>query len=394
MNIHEYQAKQVLQRFGIATPLYRVASSPAEALRAAEELGLDKAVLKIQVHAGGRGKAGGVKFAGNRSEILSIAEQLLGMKMVNEQTGPEGVVAHTILLSEPIDIAQEFYLSALVDRASASPMLIASPAGGMEIEEVAHKSPNKILKIPFRFDGKLRSYQLLALTKFMGWSGDVARQGAALATRLARCFIETDASLLEINPLVLTKQGQLSALDAKLSVDDNALFRQPELAAMYDPTQGSPQEAAAKQHDLAYIAMHGEIGCMVNGAGLAMATMDIIQRCGSSPANFLDVGGGATKEKVAEGFRIILSDRKVKAILVNIFGGIMNCATIAEGVIHAASSQGIEVPIVVRLEGTNVEEGRRLFKASGLKIISADNLQQAAELVVQSAKRFKNGNSR
>ena len=385
MNIHEYQAKQVLQRFGIPTPPFRVAASPAEALRAAEELGWNQAVLKIQVHAGGRGKAGGVKFAKTRGDIPKIAEQLLGLKMVNQQTGPEGIVAQKVLISEPVDIAAEFYMGALIDRASASAVLIASPAGGMDIEEVAHSSPDKILKLPFRFDGKLRGYQLLTLCKFMGWTGDVAKQGAAFAERLAKCFIETDASLLEINPLVLTKSGALTALDAKLSVDDNALFRQPELAAMYDATQVSPQEAAAKQHDLAYIAMHGEIGCMVNGAGLAMATMDIIQRSGSSPANFLDVGGSATKEKVAEGFRIILSDPHVKAILVNIFGGIMNCATIAEGVIHAASSQKIQVPIVVRLEGTNVEEGRRLFQTSGLKITSAGNLEEAAKLAVKGA---------
>jgi succinyl-CoA synthetase beta subunit len=253
----------------------------------------------------------------------------------------------------------------------------------MDIEEVAVRSPEKILTMPFAADGKLRSYQLLRLTKFMGWSGEVAKQGAFLAKNLVRAFLETDAALLEINPLVLTSDHKILALDAKLSIDDNALFRHLELANMYDATQVSPQEAAAKEHDLAYIAMHGTIGCMVNGAGLAMATMDIIQLYGGAPANFLDVGGSATKEKVAAGFRIILSDPKVKAVLVNIFGGIMNCATIAEGVIYAAKEQQIKVPLVIRLEGTNVEEGRRLFKESHLNIAIAHTLAEAAQKVVK-----------
>jgi succinyl-CoA synthetase beta subunit len=391
MNLHEYQAKKILLPYGIPIPPFGVATTPEEALRIAKELALDAAVLKIQVHAGGRGKAGGVQFAKSQKEIAPLAKQLLGMKMVNLQTGPEGVIAHSILLSKPVEIRKEFYLSALVDRDQATPILIASAAGGMEIEEVAHSSPEKILKLAFGFDGKLKSYQLLRLTHFLGWKGDLAKQGAAIAEGLARCFIETDASLLEINPLVETKEGQLLALDAKLTIDDNALFRQQEIASFYDPTQGSLQEAAAKEFDLAYIAMHGEIGCMVNGAGLAMATMDIIQLAGGTPANFLDVGGGATKEKVAEGFRIILSDKKVKAILVNIFGGIMNCATIAEGVIYAAREQKVQVPIIVRLEGTNVEGGKRLFQESSLPILTANDLKQAAELAVQASKGRPHG---
>ncbi len=256
----------------------------------------------------------------------------------------------------------------------------------MEIEEIAQKSPEKILKMPFAFNGHLRPYQILRLAKFMGWSGDLARKGAVLAQGIAKCFIDSDASLLEINPLVLAKGGDLLALDAKLSVDDNALFRQSEIFSFYDPTQASPQEAAAKEFELAYIAMHGNIGCMVNGAGLAMATMDIIRLHGGAPANFLDVGGGASKEKVAEGFRIILGDPNVRAVLVNIFGGIMNCATLAEGVIHACQEQRIKIPIVIRMEGTNVEEGKRLFKESRLKIMIATNLLQAAELTVRAAK--------
>lgn len=385
MNLHEYQAKRVLKTFGIATPEFGVASSVDEALQIVRELQLNEAVIKIQVHAGGRGKAGGVKFAKSPQEVAAIAGALIGMQMKNEQV-PEGVIAQQVLISEPVDIQKEFYIGALIDRDRAVPILIATPEGGMEIEEVAQRTPEKILKMPFSFDGKLKSYQLLRLAKFMGWNGDVAKQGMDLAKKLALAFIQTDASLLEINPLVLTPQGNLVVLDAKLSIDDNALFRQKELAAMYDPTQDSAQEAAAKKFDLTYIAMHGEIGCMVNGAGLAMATMDIIQLAGGTPANFLDVGGGATKEKVSEGFRIILSDPHVKAILVNIFGGIMSCATIAEGVIFAAKEQQVQVPIVVRLEGTNVEEGRRLFQESGVKIISAVDLNAAAQLAVKAAK--------
>lgn len=380
MNLHEYQAKNILKKYGVLIPDFFVISSVKEA----ESLPLEEAVLKIQVHAGGRGKAGGVKFAKNRKELIETAQKLIGMKMVNQQTGPQGVVAHKVLVSKPVEIAKEFYIGALIDRDLAKPILIASPEGGMEIEEVAQKAPEKILKMPFSSNGHLHHFQLLRLIKFMGWSGEMAKQGAHLAKALARCFIDTDSSLLEINPLVQTKEGHLVVLDAKLSIDDNALFRQKEIAGYDDPSQVSLQEAAARKYDLAYIAMQGSIGCMVNGAGLAMATMDIIKLCGGSPANFLDVGGGASKEKVAEGFRIILSDPQVKAVLVNIFGGIMNCATLAEGVIHACKEQNIQIPIVVRMEGTNVQEGKRLFKESHLKITTAEDLKKAAELVVKS----------
>ncbi len=382
VNLHEYQAKKILKRFGLVIPEFSVASTTDEAKEIAEQLGLDQAVLKIQVHAGGRGKAGGVKFAKTRTQIAQLARELIGMKMINQQTGPDGVIAHKILISKPVDIVREFYLGTLIDRKSAVPVLIASPEGGMEIEEVALKTPEKILTMPFGFDGRLRSYQLLRLAKFMGWEGELAKKGMQTAAGLAKCFIETDASLLEINPLVQTKGGDIVILDAKLAIDDNALFRQSEIVAMYDPGQVSLQEAAAKEYDLAYIPMHGDIGCMVNGAGLAMATMDMIQLCGGAPANFLDVGGSADKEKVAEGFRIILSDPKVRSILVNIFGGIMNCATIAEGVIAAAQELKIRLPLTVRLEGNNVEEGKRLFRESGLKIQSADDLKTAAQLAV------------
>ena len=363
MNLHEYQAKEILKDYGIEIPEFRIASNSKEAADAADALGLKTAVLKIQVHAGGRGKAGGVKFAKSRDEILSIAKTLIGMKMVNQQTGPNGIIAKTILISRPVEIEKEYYVGALVDRSRGVPLLIVSPEGGMEIEEIAAATPDKILKIPFSFDGKLRQYQLLEVCKFMGWSGDLAKKGASLLQGLTRCFIERDADLLEINPLVETPKGELMAIDAKLSIDDNALFRQPEIAAFHD------------------------IGCMVNGAGLAMATMDIIQLYGGSPANFLDVGGGASKEKVSQGFKIILSDSRVKAILINIFGGIMNCATLAEGVIHAAKEQNVQIPIVVRMEGTNVGMGKKLFQESHLKIETAEDLKQAAQSVVAASRR-------
>lgn len=383
MNTHEYQAKEILKKYGISIPEFGVASSEKDVERIIEELDLDKAVVKIQVHAGGRGKAGGVKFAKSPTEILSIAKQLIGMKMVNNQTGPDGVIAHKVMITKPVDIKKEYYLGAIIDRDKAQPIIIASPEGGMEIEEVAEKHPEKILTVPIEMDGKVRSYNLTRLAKFMGWQGETAKMGIKIAKGVAKAFIEKDASLLEINPLVETPEGHIWALDAKLSVDDNALFRQKEIADMYDPTQQTPNEVAAKEFDLAYIALDGDIACMVNGAGLAMATMDIIKFYGGKPANFLDVGGSATKEKVAEAFKIILADPKVKAILVNIFGGIMNCATIAQGIIAAASELHIKVPLVVRLEGTNVAEGKRLLKESGLKIETADSLDDAAQKVVK-----------
>lgn len=386
MNIHEYQAKEILKKYGIPIPHFGVADSLHQVEAIIKQLHLTQAVLKIQVHAGGRGKAGGVKFAKTPAEIKSIAKDLIGMKMVNNQTGPQGVIAHKILISLPIDIKKEYYIGAIIDREKAQPVLIASPEGGMEIEEIAVKSPEKILTIPIGLDGTLKPYHVLRLTNFMGWKKDLAKLGGKIAIGLAKAFIETDASLLEINPLILTPNDEILALDAKLSIDDNALFRQPEIANFYDPSQYTPSEVAAKQFDLAYIALDGNIGCMVNGAGLAMATMDIIHYYGGEPANFLDVGGGASKEKVAEGFKIILSDPKVKAILVNIFGGIMNCAILAEGIIAAAKSS-IKVPLIVRMEGTNVEQGKKLLRDSGLAITTADSLADAAKKAVSVLKK-------
>lgn len=386
MNTHEYQAKEVLQRYGIPIPEFAVATKVSEVEKAIRHLHLKEGVVKIQVHAGGRGKAGGVKFGKTPEEIIRAAEQLIGMKMVNNQTGPEGVIAHEVLITKPIDIKKEYYLGAVIDRERAVPILIASPEGGMEIEEVAEKHPDKILKLPIELDGTLRGYRQVRLCNFMGWKGEMAKEGARIARGLAKAFIETDASLLEINPFVESTDGKLWALDAKLAVDDNALYRQPEISGYYDPTQVSANEVAAKEFELAYIALDGNIGCMVNGAGLAMATMDIIQYYGGKPANFLDVGGGASKEKVAEAFKIILSDPKVKAILVNIFGGIMNCATLAEGIIAAASEMEIKVPLVVRMEGTNVEEGKKMLEKSNLSIVTADALAEAAEKVCATLK--------
>jgi succinyl-CoA synthetase beta subunit len=386
MNTHEYQAKEILKRYNIPIPEFGVAAKSHDADTIIKHLGLNEAVIKIQVHAGGRGKAGGVKFAKSPSEIAQIAENLIGMKMVNNQTGPLGVVAHKVLISKPLDIKKEYYLGAVIDRENAVPILIASPEGGMEIEEVAAKYPDKILKTPIEFDGTVRGFRLVKLCKFMGWKGEMTKMGAHIAKGVAKAFIDTDASLLEINPLVESKEGKLWALDAKLSIDDNALFRQPEVTSFYDHTQQTENEVAAREYELAYIALDGNIGCMVNGAGLAMATMDIIKYYGGMPANFLDVGGGASKEKVAAGFKIILSDPKVRAILVNIFGGIMNCATLAEGIIDAAREIGIKVPLVVRMEGTNVEQGKKLLERSKLPIITADGLTEAAEKVCAQLK--------
>ncbi|MCI0381950.1 MAG: ADP-forming succinate--CoA ligase subunit beta [Chlamydiae bacterium] len=387
MNTHEYQAKEILKKYGIPIPEFGVAGNEEEVKEIIKRLKLKEAVIKIQVHAGGRGKGGGVKFAKTPEEILQISKKLIGMKLINNQTGPQGVIAEKVIITKPVEIKKEFYLGAIIDRERAVPLIIASPEGGVEIEEVAQKHPDKILKIPIQLDGKMRNYHLMRLMNFMGWKEEKASFGKKIAAGLAKCFIERDASLLEINPLVETKEGELWALDAKLSVDDNGLYRQSEIASFYDTSQYTKGEAQAKVYDLAYIALDGNIGCMVNGAGLAMATMDIIHHFGGKPANFLDVGGGASKEKVAEGFKIILSDPKVKAIFVNIFGGIMNCATLAEGIIAAAKDFAIKIPLIVRMEGTNVDQGKKLLKDSRLSIITAEDLGDGAKKAVASLKR-------
>lgn len=386
MNTHEYQAKAILKKYGVPVPAGIVISTREEGRQAIESLGSDQVLIKVQVHTGGRGKAGGVKMAKSHQEAIEIIDKMLGMKIVTNQTGKEGVVAHQLLLYAPEEIEKEYYLGVVIDRQKGCAVLIASPEGGMEIEEIALKSPEKILTIPIRFDGMLRNYQKLEIAKFMGWEGDLAKRGMAIAGALAKAFIDTDASLLEVNPLVKTPDGRLVAVDAKLSVDENALFRQAEIAQMYDATQLPFAEVKAGEFDLAYVALDGNIGCMVNGAGLAMATMDIIHHFGGAPANFLDVGGSATEEKVAEGFKIILSDPHVKVILVNIFGGIMNCVTLAGGILAAIGQLQLKVPLVVRMEGTNVVNGKKMLADSGLKNITlADDLTQAAQKAVAAA---------
>lgn len=383
MHIHEYQAKELLRRYGVTVPDFAVVSDVEEAKRVVADLGTEKVVVKVMVHAGGRGKAGGVKIAENGEEAVLFAQEMLGMKIVNRQTGKEGVVAEKVMIAPLTDIDKQYYLSCAIDRERGCATLIASPEGGVEIEEVAEKDPDKILKIPVSLGGRLRSYQLFELAKFMGWKGDVAKQGMRTAQAMAKAFFDNDCSLLEINPLALTPEGNIVALDAKCSIDDNALFRHPKISSMYDPSQSPSREAEAEKHDLSYIALDGNIGCMVNGAGLAMATMDIISHFGGMPANFLDVGGGATAEKVAEGFKIIASDPNVKAILVNIFGGIMNCETVAEGIVAAG---GAFVPLVLRMEGTGVEEGKQKLVAAGIDVVVADSMATAAEKVVACTK--------
>jgi succinyl-CoA synthetase beta subunit len=387
MHLHEYQSKKVLKAYGIPITPFGVASNNQEVKDIIESLNLTHAVVKVQIHAGGRGKAGGVRFAQTPHEIEKIASELIGMRIVNHQTGKEGIVAHKVLITPPCEIKKEFYCGIIIDREKKKPSLLISPEGGMDIEEVAVKMPERLLTVPLGERCELRRYQILYISKFMGWKGDVAKQGAHFLSNLARAFWELDASLVEVNPLILTPGNELIALDAKITIDDNALYRQKGVADYYDPTQESPAEVIARKEELAYISLEGNIACMVNGAGLAMATMDIIHHFGGAPANFLDVGGSATKEKVTEGFRIIMSDPNVKAIFVNIFGGIMNCATIAKGLIAATEELKLQVPIVVRMEGTNVQEGRALLEKSGLKIINEKGLAEAAKRVVKEVNK-------
>ncbi|GAB4225835.1 MAG: ADP-forming succinate--CoA ligase subunit beta [Chlamydiales bacterium] len=386
MNLHEYQAKNILKRYGIPVPEALIVSSVEEARAGLAEKDWNRGVIKVQVHAGGRGKAGGVQFGNTRDEILTHVENLLGLKVVNNQTGPEGMVADKVLISPPVSIKKEYYLGAVIDRKRGQAMIVGSPEGGMEIEEIAQTKPERLTAIPIQLNGSLRTYHLIQLAKVMGWEWNRNNPALKIARELAKAFVETDASLLEINPLVETVEGNFTALDAKLSVDDNALFRQGEIAQYYDPSQVPLPERKANRFELAYIAMEGNIGCMVNGAGLAMATMDIIKHYGGTPANFLDVGGGADRDKVAAAFKIILSDPHVKAILINIFGGIMNCGTLADGIVAAAGEQQIGVPLIVRMEGTNVDEGKRILRESKLNIITADDLTDAAQKAVNAAK--------
>lgn len=386
MNIHEYQAKQVLGSFGVPVPRGFVAFSADEAVAAAEKLGGPVWVVKAQIHAGGRGKGGGVKVVKSIDEVRAEATRILGMTLVTHQTGPEGKEVGRVYIEEGSDIARELYLSALVDRATSRISFIASTEGGMDIEEVAEKTPEKILTISVDPASGISGHHGRQIAFALGLEGEQVKQANALIANLYQAFVEKDMSLLEINPLVVTGAGDLICLDAKVNFDSNALYRQKDIVELRDLAEEDPAEIEASKYDLSYIKLDGKIGCMVNGAGLAMATMDIIKLYGSEPANFLDVGGGATKEKVTEAFKIILSDDNVEGILVNIFGGIMRCDIIAEGVVAAAKELSLDVPLVVRLEGTNVDEGKEIMANSGLPIIAADDLNDAAEKIVAAVK--------
>ena len=391
MNIHEYQAKKVLAEFGVPVPVGIPALSVKEAVDAAKKLlseGAFLLVLKAQIHAGGRGKAGGVKLCKTAEDVEREAKIMLGKTLITHQTGPEGKVVHRLYVESGSNIDKEFYISAVVDRGTSTVMFIASSEGGMDIEEVAHNTPEKITKVGVEIGTGVQGFHVRLIAKALGVTEkNEMKELEKLVSGLYKAVIEKDASQIEINPLIKTSEGKFKALDAKINFDDNALFRHPDIIALRDLTEEEPSEIEASKHGLSYVKMNGSIGCMVNGAGLAMATMDIIKSYGEEPANFLDVGGGATKEKVTEAFKIILSDKAVKAILVNIFGGIMKCDIIAEGIIAAAKELGIKVPLVVRLEGTNVELGKEILAKSGLAIIPASDLGDAALKVTQAIKR-------
>ena len=385
MKIHEYQAKQLLREHGVPVPRGKPAFSVDEAVAAAQELGGPVWVVKAQIHAGGRGKGGGVKLARSLDDVKQLASQILGMQLVTHQTGPAGQKVRRLLIEEGADIRKEYYVAVLTDRATQKVAVMASSEGGMDIEEVAAKTPEKILKVFVDPIAGLQDAQGLELAAGIGIPLASQAQAVDVFKRLYQCYMDTDASLVEINPLILEGNGHIKALDAKFNIDDNALFRHPEIVALRDLDEEDPAEIEASKFDLAYIQLDGNIGCLVNGAGLAMATMDTIKLFGGSPANFLDVGGGATTEKVTEAFKIMLHNPHVKAILVNIFGGIMRCDTIAEGVIAASRTVGLSVPLVVRMKGTNEDIGRKMLADSGLPIISANTMGEAAQAAVHAA---------
>lgn len=384
MNIHEHQAKDLLKKFGAPVSKGVVIFSLDEIDEKIKELNTNIYVVKAQIHAGGRGKAGGVKLVKTIDELKQKSKELLGKVLVTHQTGPQGREVKRLYIEEAFDIQKEFYLSCLVDRASSKIAFISSAEGGMDVEEVAQKTPEKIITTRVSLSSKLKEEDLELIVKPFNLQGDQKNQAKKVAQSLYDTLINTDASLIEINPLILTTQNQIKCLDAKINFDDNAIFRHPEIKTLRDLNEEDPMEIEASKYELAYIKLDGKIGCMVNGAGLAMATMDIIKLYGSEPANFLDVGGGATKEKVSAAFKIILSDKNVKGILINIFGGIMRCDIIAQGVVDAAKEVDLKIPLVVRLAGTNVDQGKEILKKSGLTIISADNLSDAAKKIVEA----------
>ena len=386
MNIHEYQAKELLKKFQIKTLKGKVAKSVDDAVRAAKEIGGSVWVVKAQIHAGGRGKAGGVKLATSLDQVKEHASEILGKTLITHQTGPEGKVVQTLLIEEGCEIDQEYYLGIVLDRATSRITMMASSEGGVEIEKVAEETPEKIIKVAIDPASGFTPFVGRKLAYNIGMKGDQVKEAIKFFEGLYNLFVQCDCSIAEINPLVTTKSGEVLALDAKLNFDSNALFRHPEIESYRDPNEESEKELEAAKYDLSYIELDGNIGCLVNGAGLAMGTMDIIKLSGGEPANFLDVGGGATKETVQKAFSIILSDKKVKAILVNIFGGIMKCDIIAEGIVAAARELGVETPLVVRLEGTNVALGKKILKESDLSIIAAEDLSDAANKAVAAAR--------
>ena len=383
MNIHEHQAKQLLKKFGAIVPNGEACFTVQEVLEKAKKLNLKKYVLKAQIHAGGRGKAGGVKILDNLSDLEKAAKDLLGKKLITHQTGPSGKEVKRLYLEEPSNIKKEFYLSCLIDRASSKIAFISSDQGGMDIEEVAKSDPNKINTVKISFKENIEDEDCKKIIRNFNLDDNANLKCIKIIQSIYKTFVSTDASLIEINPLILTKENNIVCLDAKISFDYNAIFKHPELLELRDLNEEDPTEIEASKHDLAYIKLDGSIGCMVNGAGLAMATMDIIKLHGQEPANFLDVGGGASKEKVAAAFKIILSDKNVKGILINIFGGIMRCDVLAQGIVEAAKETKINIPLVVRLAGTNSKEGKKILDESGLKIISASDLGDAAKKIVK-----------
>jgi len=386
MNIHEHQAKQILKQFGAIVPEGVFGFTVEDLLEKCKALKTDKYVLKAQIHAGGRGKAGGVKILDNLSELEKSAKELLGKKLITHQTGPEGREVKRLYVEVSSNIEKEFYLSCLVDRATSKIAFITSDQGGMDIEEVAVKSPDKIITTKVELNDEISNNVCEKIVRIFNLAGDSKNEAISLIKSIYKMFIKTDANMVEINPLILTKEKKIVCLDAKVNFDSNALFRHPEILELRDLNEEDPAEIEASKHDLAYIKLDGSIGCMVNGAGLAMATMDIIKLYGEEPANFLDVGGGASKEKVSAAFKIILSDKNVKGILINIFGGIMRCDVLAQGVVDAAKKINISVPLVVRLAGTNFKEGKEILDNSGLKLISAENLDDAAKKIVEAIK--------
>ena len=386
MNIHEHQAKKILKEYGAVVPEGVFAFTVDELVKKAKSLKTEKFVLKAQIHAGGRGKAGGVKILSTIEELSTAAKELLGKTLVTHQTGPEGREVKRLYVEESSNIYKEFYLSCLIDRASSKIAFISSDQGGMDIEEVANKTPDKIITTKIEIGDEISDTDCEKIIQIFNLGGDAKKQAIALIKSVYKMFISTDANMVEVNPLILTKEEKIICLDAKVNFDSNALFKHPEIMELRDLNEEDPTEIEASKHDLAYIKLDGSIGCMVNGAGLAMATMDIIKLYGKEPANFLDVGGGASKEKVSAALKIILSDKNVKGILVNIFGGIMRCDVLAQGVVDAAKEINISVPLVVRLAGTNFKEGKKILDNSGLKLISAENLDDAAQKIVEAIK--------